>query len=244
MIDAPGGVRSPTLMQVLRSAARLQELVPDAVLVGDSTAALYAGHRDSYDHDHVLADLADRFNPSPVQEPRGTLAGVGRGRLGVPQAGDHNGGGTVMSLAFRNLDLSPEGPVELWPTEAILTALERGGLGHWRRLTAAIYKDPWGPVARRVQEALEVSRPYGVGVLMTDVLTTARTRAEHTERAEVAAEITQLLAASGLARAEFAAAIGTSTSRLSTYLNGKVTPSAGLLVRMRRVAARRAGPVQ
>lgn len=53
---------SPDLMQVLESAARLQELVPDAVLVGGSAAALYAGHRDSYDHDHVLHDLAQRFD--------------------------------------------------------------------------------------------------------------------------------------------------------------------------------------
>src|SRR6266511_322061 len=52
---------SPELLAVLESAARLQELVPDAVLVGDSAAALYAGHRDSYDHDHVL-DLRDRFD--------------------------------------------------------------------------------------------------------------------------------------------------------------------------------------
>ncbi|MGH3941209.1 MAG: helix-turn-helix domain-containing protein [Pseudonocardiaceae bacterium] len=147
-----------------------------------------------------------------------------------------------MSLIFRNIDVSPEDPVELWPTEAVLTALERGGLGHWRRLTAAIYEDPWGPVARRVEEVLEVSWPYGVGVLMADALSAARTRAEQAERAEVAAEITALLAASGLARAEFAAAIGTSASRLSTYLSGKVTPSAALLVRMRRIAARRAGP--
>ncbi|MGH3924627.1 MAG: hypothetical protein ACRDTT_17500, partial [Pseudonocardiaceae bacterium] len=62
MVDDPVGVRNPALMRVLRSAARLQELVPDAVLVGGSAATLYAGHRDSYDHDHVLADLADRFD--------------------------------------------------------------------------------------------------------------------------------------------------------------------------------------
>lgn len=49
-------------MRVLESAARLQEMVPDAVLVGGSAAALYAGHRDSYDHDHVLVDLAARFD--------------------------------------------------------------------------------------------------------------------------------------------------------------------------------------
>lgn len=47
---------------VLRSAAHLQQLVPDAVLVGGSAAVLYARHRISYDHDHVLADLAQRFD--------------------------------------------------------------------------------------------------------------------------------------------------------------------------------------
>lgn len=52
---------SPELLAVLESAARLQELVPDAVLVGGSAAALHAGHRDSFDHDHVVADLRDRF---------------------------------------------------------------------------------------------------------------------------------------------------------------------------------------
>lgn len=53
---------SDDLAAVLRSAARLQELVPDAVLVGGSAAALYAGHRDSFDHDHVVADLRERFD--------------------------------------------------------------------------------------------------------------------------------------------------------------------------------------
>lgn len=51
-----------TLLDVLESAARLQSLVPDAVLVGRSAAAAYAGHRLSYDHDHVVADLKDRFD--------------------------------------------------------------------------------------------------------------------------------------------------------------------------------------
>ena len=52
---------STTLRRVLESAARLQSVVPDAVLVGGSAAALHAGHRDSFDHDHVLADLVDRY---------------------------------------------------------------------------------------------------------------------------------------------------------------------------------------
>jgi hypothetical protein len=57
--DAPGLAR-PELVRVLESAARLQEVVPDAVLVGGSAAALWANHRFSYDH--VLQDLADRFD--------------------------------------------------------------------------------------------------------------------------------------------------------------------------------------
>ena len=55
------GEISPMLRRVLYSAARLQSVVPDAVLVGGSAAALYAGHRHSVDHDHVLADLVDRY---------------------------------------------------------------------------------------------------------------------------------------------------------------------------------------
>lgn len=55
-------VDGPTLAEVLESAARLQQVVPDAVLVGGSAAAFYASHRVSFDHDHVLADLGQRFD--------------------------------------------------------------------------------------------------------------------------------------------------------------------------------------
>ncbi|TDP42448.1 hypothetical protein [Nocardia ignorata] len=61
MVGGPNDV-SGELAAVLESAAKLQDLVPDAVLVGGSAAALYAGHRDSYDHDHDLRDLRDRFD--------------------------------------------------------------------------------------------------------------------------------------------------------------------------------------
>lgn len=54
--------QSATLERVLASAAQLQRTVPDAVLVGGAAAALYAGHRDSFDHDHVLSDLANRYD--------------------------------------------------------------------------------------------------------------------------------------------------------------------------------------
>jgi hypothetical protein len=55
------GDRDDQFIAVLESASRLQRLVPGAVLVGGSAAILYADHRESRDHDHVLSDLADRF---------------------------------------------------------------------------------------------------------------------------------------------------------------------------------------
>lgn len=142
----------------------------------------------------------------------------------------------MTELIFRNVDASPHEPVEAWPLEAIQTALERGGLKHWRRLAAAIKAAPWGPVARDVEEVLTYSRPYGVAKTMERVIEQARRDAETAERVAVAAEIQQLIEESGLSRVAFASQIGTSTSRLSTYATGKVVPSAALLVRMRSLA--------
>lgn len=47
---------------VLSSAARLQRILPDAVLVGGTASAIHARHRFSRDADHVLTDLRDRFD--------------------------------------------------------------------------------------------------------------------------------------------------------------------------------------
>jgi len=52
----------PEWEQVLSSAAQLQRILPDAVLVGETAAAIYAGHRFSQDADHVLTDLRMRFD--------------------------------------------------------------------------------------------------------------------------------------------------------------------------------------
>ena len=52
----------PDWERVLSSAARLQGILPDAVLVGGTAAALHAAHRFSRDADHVLVDLRRRFD--------------------------------------------------------------------------------------------------------------------------------------------------------------------------------------
>lgn len=47
---------------VLSAAARLQRILPDAVLVGGTASAIHAAHRFSRDADHVLTDLRHRFD--------------------------------------------------------------------------------------------------------------------------------------------------------------------------------------
>jgi len=52
----------PDWERVLSSAARLQRILPEAVLVGGTASALYAEHRFSMDADRVVPDLCQRFD--------------------------------------------------------------------------------------------------------------------------------------------------------------------------------------
>jgi predicted XRE-type DNA-binding protein len=139
-------------------------------------------------------------------------------------------------LQFRNVEASSDDPVETWPVEAMQIALERGGLSDWRPIVRAIQKDPWGPVSRNVEYVLTYSRPYGVAEFMQRSIERQRQRAELADRAEVARRLREAVATSGLGQQQFAERIGTSQPRLSTYLSGKVTPSAALLLRAERLA--------
>lgn len=113
------------------------------MLVGGSATALYARHRMSFDHDHVLTDLAD-----------------------------------IDSYLFRPL--------------------------------------------RDHRFGLAVKR--------------ARSNADAADLAAVAARVRDAIAASGLTASAFAAEVGTSASRLSTYASGRVTSSAAMLLRIERRA--------
>ena len=52
----------PDWEQVLTAAARLQQILPDAVRVGGTASAIHAAHRTSRDADHVLTDLRSHFD--------------------------------------------------------------------------------------------------------------------------------------------------------------------------------------
>lgn len=140
-----------------------------------------------------------------------------------------------MTTAFRNVDGSAAMLAEQWPYEALVAAIERGTIRDWLLLIRAIERRPWGSVARRVEQYLGYASPYGVGPLLSRSITRARAAAHARERQLVAAQVRSLVRRSGLSSEEFARAIGTSRSRLSTYASGKVVPAATLLVRMQAV---------
>jgi len=104
-------------------------------------------------------------------------------------------------------------------------------------MATEIAQEPWGRTARQIEEVLSHSRPYGVASLFEGMIESARGQAEALEREDVAAELREHIGRSGLTQAEFARRLGTSPSRLSSYVNGGVVPSATLMVRARRVGS-------
>lgn len=52
----------PDWERLLKAAARLQGILPEATLVGGTAAAIDAGHRRSLDADHVISGLIERFD--------------------------------------------------------------------------------------------------------------------------------------------------------------------------------------
>ncbi|MCX6410296.1 MAG: helix-turn-helix transcriptional regulator, partial [Actinobacteria bacterium] len=97
---------------------------------------------------------------------------------------------------------------------------------------------PYGEVARALESYVSYSEPSGITRQCELVIASARTDLDARDRREVADRVQRAIALSGVSAREFAAALGTSASRLSTYANGKVVPSAALLMRMEREAAR------
>jgi len=153
---------------------------------------------------------------------------------GASTAAGTNGAPTVAFPA----QAPGEKPVEFWSTSAIRAALENDDLAVWQRIVVAIKRDPFGRTARQVEEILATTNPYGISKALSEVLGRARTQLEANECAEVARQIRLLMERSGLSETEFASRIGVGTQELSTYTAGTTSPSAALLVRMRRLSDR------
>lgn len=122
-------------------------------------------------------------------------------------------------------------------TAAELRGLVEGGsVLEWRHHLAMIAASPWSPYSRHlVALAIAIERPLAGEVIerYTDL---SRDRLKESEREQVAGEVRRLAHASGVSQAQFAQWIGTSASRLSTYVSGSVMPSASLMLRIARTS--------
>lgn len=138
-------------------------------------------------------------------------------------------------LVMAGVDPAAPGPILTTVEDAVRT-WDHGGLAAWRGQVAIIASNPWAPYGAQLRElAVAADRPAVVHAI-DEAVKVYRTRFERRERELVAREIRRLVAVSGLSQREFAAMAGTSASRLSTYVNGLVTPSATMMVRIRRVS--------
>lgn len=147
-----------------------------------------------------------------------------------------------MTLRFRNIAVSPDDPVASWGFEGLLAAIERGSMNIWARIAAEVRAHPRGAVASLLdEEVIDAIRPEAERELFRRILQRARQRADEASKAEVARRLRAMVAASGFTQREFAKQLGTSASRLNTYLNGKVTPGADLMVRAERLCQQVSG---
>jgi DNA-binding transcriptional regulator YiaG len=137
-----------------------------------------------------------------------------------------------MVVQFRNLTTTWYDPIDQWPYEAVVTTMERGLVSDWQPILKDLRTRPFGRVARYVAHYAKNPEDEAAAAFFSDALRRARLAQEDRERDEVIWRIRRSIEATGLSQADFASTIGTSASRLSTYLSGQVTPSAVMLVRM------------
>lgn len=169
-----------------------------------------------------------------------SLGGAEPEGRGLPLNGPPRAAGKRRRPWQLRIDGSPDEPVETWHAEGIEAALERGVLSDWRRVAAAVRSDPWGRVARVVEEISGRGELYGVDALMQRVVASARREVDAAARARYAGVVREARARTSLSLREFARLAGTSASRLCEYERARTAPTTEVLGRIEHVARRHA----
>ncbi|HVK27813.1 MAG TPA: helix-turn-helix transcriptional regulator [Nocardioides sp.] len=151
----------------------------------------------------------------------------------------------AQNLVFEDIDPERATVQPITGVAQLHDLLDRGSIIEWRHQLGAIAASPWGPYADQLLEIGRASdRPSALAAIASSV-EQCQEWCRDRERDQVAREIRHLVAVSGSSQREFAARIGTSPSRLSTYVRGTVTPSAAMLLRIQRASRmlqRQSGP--
>lgn len=143
-----------------------------------------------------------------------------------------------MPLRFRNIDATPNDPVERWGFEGMLAAIDRGYARDWRKLVVAVAADP---ALRQVfDEARAAAESRSAVALLNEMFAQARR-----PPSEVALDrLRDAFVGTRMTQGELAVRLGTSRTRLNSYLSGKVTPSMDVLVAVEQLAEQYRAPAR
>lgn len=221
----------------------------------------YDADDDVHDLQRITAELGRR-QAATLQEELLALADTEPGRplttrlvrvlgeraWGEPAraAGTLTGGSAELRAlcSEATLELLMVGPRATGPAPAlasrrdVLDTFASGDVLLWRRLVVAAMAEPWAGRATEHLALLDQQERPSEFASLRALAEMARRVAEEDERRAVADHIRTTIASTGLTQREFATLVGTSPSRLSTYVTGSVTPSAAMLLRINRMAKR------
>ncbi len=141
----------------------------------------------------------------------------------------------AQNLLFEDIDLERTAD-EITTVAELHRLLDHGTVVEWRDHLSTIASCPWGPYADQLLELGHASDRASALAAIASSIEQCQEWCRDRERDQVAREIRHLVAVSGASQREFAARIGTSPSRLSTYVRGTVTPSAAMLLRIQRAS--------
>lgn len=126
--------QNPAWNRLLASTVRVQAVVPEAIVVGGTAAAIHAQHRTSYDADHCVAGLAPRFAEVKARieaRPEWTTARV------IPRKvilGSWDGTQTGIRNLIRSVPLESEAYAGPWGVLQVMTAGEALRVTAWLAL--------------------------------------------------------------------------------------------------------------
>lgn len=126
---------------------------------------------------------------------------------------------------LRHLDYGPSASVHDVGAAGVQAILDGSDVGGWRPVLAAVAREPWGPVATRVEQVLDHLETYGTAALIGGWLHRCRTGSPDQART-----LAELRREAGLSQRELAARLGLSQAQVAR-VETSATPSMRSLTR-------------
>lgn len=126
---------------------------------------------------------------------------------------------------LRHLDYGPSASAHDVGAAGLQAILDGSDIAGWRPVLAAVTRDPWGPVATRVEQVLDHLETYGTAALLRGWLSRCRTGSP-----ERACTLAELRREAGFSQRELATRLGLSQAQVAR-VETSVAPSVRSLTR-------------